>query len=186
MVTVSCWHCAKIYYVLCIAHIVTKRLLWHDDRKYWIGIHIRPGNYLDGRPEFWLCNWWITVFQSDNLIENLFEMTQLVENVTRQTLTTSTSIDVIFTTISEKHLLTDILETTFSGHYCVYTVLDISKPTPLKHRHNFVKFRDFKHFDENALLNDVRNNACFQNHYGSGCSQRLGYLEMQRSIPCYF
>ena len=98
-----------------------------------------------------------------HLIESLFEMTQLVENATRRTITTSTLIDVILTTASEKHLLTGILETTFSDHYCVYTVLDISKPTLSKHKHNYVKFRDFKNFDETAFLNDVKKNDCFLN-----------------------
>ena len=185
MVTVSCWQSDKIYYVLCITPIVTKQLLWHDDRKYWIGIRIRPGNCLDGRPEFWLCNRWIIVFQSDTSYWKPFW------NDPASWKCHSTDVNDIhfdwcdldngfWETSSYGHSWK-----TFSGHYCVYTVLNISKPTPLKHRHNYVKFRDFKNFDENALLNNVRNNACFQNHYGSGCSQRLGCLEMQRSIPCY-
>ena len=90
-------------------------------------------------------------------------MTPLVENATRRTLTTSTLIDVILTTVSEKHLLTGILETTFSDHYCVYTVFGTSKPTLSKHKHNYVKFRDFKNFDETVFLNDVKNNDCFLN-----------------------
>ena len=98
-----------------------------------------------------------------HLIESLFEMTQLDENATRRTLTTSTLIDVILTTASEKHLLTGILETTFSDHYCVYTVLDISKPTLSKHKHNYVKFRDFENFDETAFFIDVKKNDCFLN-----------------------
>ena len=96
-----------------------------------------------------------------HLIQSLFEMTQLVENAARRTLTTSTLIDVILTTASEKHLLTGILETTFRDHYCVYTVLDISKPTLSKHKHNYVKFRDFKNFDKTEFLNDVKKNDCF-------------------------
>ena len=91
-------------------------------------------------------------------------MTQIVEIATQHMLTTSNLIDVILTTASEKHIFMGILETTFSDHYCVYTVLDISKPTLSKHKQNYVKFRDFMNFDENVFLNDVRDNDCFCNH----------------------
>ena len=94
-------------------------------------------------------------------IEALFELTQLIEKPTRRTLTTSSLIDVILTSRPEKHISSGVIQTTFSDHYCVITVLGVSKPGAQKEKHNHIKFRDYKKFDKSAFLNDVKHSECF-------------------------
>ena len=96
-------------------------------------------------------------------IEALFELTQLIEKPTRRTLTTSSLLDVILTSRPEKHISSGVIQTTFSDHYCVITVLDVSKPGAQKQQHNHIKFRDYKKFDKSAFLNDVKHSECFAN-----------------------
>ena len=94
-------------------------------------------------------------------IEALFELTQLIEKPTRRTLTTSSLLDVILTSRPEKHISSGVIQTTFSDHYCVITVLDVSKPGAQKEKHNHIKFRDYKKFDKSAFLNDVKHSEYF-------------------------
>ena len=93
-------------------------------------------------------------------IEALLELTQLIEKPTRRTLTVSSLLDVILTSRPEKHISSGVIQTTFSDHYCVITVLDVSKPGAQK-KHNHIKFRDYKKFDKSAFLNDVKHSKCF-------------------------
>ena len=79
----------------------------------------------------------------------------------RRTVTTSSLLDVILTSRPEKHISSGVIKTTFSDHYCVITVLDVSKPAAQKEKHNHRKFRDYKEFEKSAFLNDVKHSKCF-------------------------
>ena len=62
-----------------------------------------------------------------HLIENLFQLSQIVTEPTRKTLTSSTLLDVILTSVPEKHLESRVLTTAFSHHYSIFTVIDMIK-----------------------------------------------------------
>ena len=75
-------------------------------------------------------NYKLDEFLSSNpvhLIENLFQLSQIVTEPTRKTLTSSTLLDVILTSVPEKHLESRVLTTAFSDHYSVFTVIDTIK-----------------------------------------------------------
>ena len=52
-----------------------------------------------------------------HLIENLFQLSQIVTEPTRKTLTSSTLLDVILTSLPEKHIETRVLTTAFSDDW---------------------------------------------------------------------
>ena len=90
-----------------------------------------------------------------HLIENLFQLSQIVTEPTRKTLTSLTLLDVILTSVPEKHLESRVLTTAFSDHYSVFTVIDAIKQRGKNRDHKCIRFRDFKHFDEQAFVNDI-------------------------------
>ena len=59
-------------------------------------------------------------------MENLFLLSQLVEKHTRVTPSSSTLIDVILSSIPEKHTHCDTVKIALSDHYLIYTCIDVS------------------------------------------------------------
>ena len=55
-------------------------------------------------------------------IEILYGMRQLINSPTRVTLTTSTIIDVMFSTEHESHAVTGVYDISLSDHYMTYTI----------------------------------------------------------------
>ena len=92
-------------------------------------------------------------------IENMFGMKQLVQSYTRETITSSTLIDVILSNVPDQHATTRVLPVSMSDHFPVITTLRSQQP--LKAVHNTVQFRDYKHFVVSDFLNDLE--TCFQN-----------------------
>ena len=90
-----------------------------------------------------------------NEIEELFCMSQLVTEPTRETLTSSTLIDVILTTIPEQHKSTSVVKVSMSDHYCVQTIL--RKNSTSKMCHNLVTYKDYKKFVKHDFLQDISN-----------------------------
>ena len=88
-----------------------------------------------------------------SFMENIFDIKQIVTSKTRVTDTSATLIDVILTSKPERHTITDVLETTFSDHFMVYTVYEIE--IKMKQKHKVTTFKDYKHFDCDAFLNDL-------------------------------
>ena len=93
-----------------------------------------------------------------HLIENLFQL-QIVTEPTRKTLTSSTHL----TSVPEKHLESRVLTTAFGDHYSVFTVIDTIKQRGKKGNHKCIRFRDFKHFDEQAFVNDILQSETMEN-----------------------
>ena len=87
-------------------------------------------------------------------IEQLHELRQLVLSPTRVTLNSSTLLDVILSSIHDRHSETCVIQTSISDHFCVSTKLDIQAPKDY-HKHRTVKYRDYKHFDQETFLNDI-------------------------------
>ena len=98
-----------------------------------------------------------------HLIENLFQLSQIVTEPTRKTLTSSTLLDVILTSVPEKHLESRVLTIDFSDHYSVFTVIDTIKQRGKNGDHKCIRFRDFKHFDEQAFVNDILHSETLEN-----------------------
>ena len=98
-----------------------------------------------------------------HLIENLFQLSQIVTEPTRKTLTSSTLLDVILTSLPEKHIETRVLTTAFSDHYSFFTVIDTIKHRGKDWNHKYIRFRDFKHFDEQPFVNDILQSEILEN-----------------------
>ena len=75
-------------------------------------------------------------------IEILYGMRQLINSPTRVTLTTSTLIDVMFSTEHESHIVTGVYNISLSDHYMTYTIYSkIAHKTCL---HKEIMFRNYK------------------------------------------
>ena len=96
-----------------------------------------------------------------HLIENLFQMSQIIEEPTRKTPTTSTLLDVILTSVPDRHTKTKVIKTAFSDHYSLFTTIYTDQRRQRNELHNLVKFRDYKNLNEEAFLLDLRHNDWF-------------------------
>ena len=90
-----------------------------------------------------------------NELEELFCMTQLVNEPTRETLTSSSIIDIILTTVPEQHISTNVLKVSMSDHYCIQTILQ--NVNNLKTSHNLITFKDYKCFVKQNFIQDISN-----------------------------
>ena len=86
-------------------------------------------------------------------IESLYDMKQLVLEPTRVTLTTSTLLDVILSNVSDLHARTGVYRISLSDHYMVYSLLKFPRN---KHKHNEIEFRNYKNFNVNNFLQDLK------------------------------
>ena len=84
-----------------------------------------------------------------NHICNYLNLQQLVNRPTRNTVSSSTCIDLIFTNIPQKHKDTTVLPVTLSDHFLVHTILNF-KVSEGKFR--TVKRRYYKHFNQRAFV----------------------------------
>ena len=89
-----------------------------------------------------------------NMIESIFNMHQLVQTATRETLTTKTLLDVILTNRPEFYHGTKVCENSASDHYPVLTRLVVEEN--VSNAHSIVQFRCYSHFDVNSFLLELR------------------------------
>ena len=92
---------------------------------------------------------------------HFFQMSQIIDEPTRKTPTTSTLLDVILTSVPDRHTKTKVIKTAFGDHYSLFTTIYTGQRRQRNELHNLVKFRDYKNFNEEALLLDLRHNDCF-------------------------
>ena len=85
-------------------------------------------------------------------IEKLYLLQQLITQPTRVTVNTSTTLDVILTSIPELHSRQSVLPIALSDHYLVCTTL---KAPSGKQTHNTIRFRDYKNFDQEKFISDL-------------------------------
>ena len=90
-----------------------------------------------------------------NELEELFCMTQLVNEPTRETLTSTSIIDVILTTTPDQHKSTNVLKVSMSDHYCIQTILQDTDY--FNSPHNLITFKDYKCFVKQNFIHDVSN-----------------------------
>ena len=83
-----------------------------------------------------------------------YNLSQLIMTPTRVTDKTSTLIDLVYTNKSENMCEVNVPDIALSDNYpvCVTRVCNI---IPKKKKHIEIKYRDFKHFDEDAFLHDL-------------------------------
>ena len=82
----------------------------------------------------------------------LFDLEQLVTSPTRETISSSTLIDVILSNLGARHTLTDVKHISLSDHYMIYTVIDFNVKVA---ECNYLKCRSFKNFNVDAFNNDL-------------------------------
>ena len=91
-------------------------------------------------------------------IENLYMLKQIVTEPTRVTMTSSTLLDVILTSIPDKHVMTGIAKICLSDHYLVFTCLNV-KTKVLGHK--TVKYRDYSGFVTEKYINSLKESEVF-------------------------
>ena len=88
--------------------------------------------------------------------EILYGMRQLINSPTRVTLTTSTLIDVMFSTEHESHIVTGVYKISLSDHYMTYTIHSkLARKTCL---HKEIMFRNYKRFNVDSFRNALSPN----------------------------
>ena len=101
-------------------------------------------------------------------MSQLFGMSQLVTEPTRVTMTSSSLIDVIMTTSPECHTHTGVMKLTLNDHFMPFTIIDGSTS---KSPSRFVTIRDYKRFNVNAFLEEIRKEfAIFQTYLSHSCN----------------
>ena len=83
-------------------------------------------------------------------------MRQLINSRTRVTLTTSTLIDVVFSTQHESHVVTGVYDISLSDHYMTYTIY--SKIAHKTRLHKDIMFRNYKRSNIDSFRNALSQN----------------------------
>ena len=91
-------------------------------------------------------------------IEAAYGLKQLITQPTRVTVNASSLLDIILTSIPERHESAAVLPIALSDHYLVYTTVRI-KARQSNTKHNAVTFRDYKKFEADRFLHDLSLNA---------------------------
>ena len=100
-------------------------------------------------------------------LETLYNMKQLVDVPTRETLNTSSLLDVIFTTNDQSHSTTGVYKIGLSDHYMIFTVYSNVHDRD-GHHENVLQFRNYKTFSTERFLNDLLSLECI--HDTDWCS----------------
>ena len=114
------------------------------------------------------------------MIENLFSLTQLIHKPTRVTGTSSKCLDHILTSVPEQHILSDVAKICLSDHYLIYTCINVNNTS--KNVHNVVRFRDYKNFDENAFIDDLKHSDVLNNNCTSCIPLREKWVEWKQAF----
>jgi hypothetical protein len=91
---------------------------------------------------------------------SLLDLQQLVTKPTRVTPSSSTCIDLIMTSIPEKHIQTDTVPIALSDHYLIYTVLKFK----LRDKScRIITTRNLKNFNVNNFIENLMDSRAYQN-----------------------
>ena len=101
------------------------------------------------------------LLSSDNIharallsITEMYGLKQLIDEPTRITPSTSTLIDLIFTSHQDNVICSGVSHVGISDHSLVYVYRKISIPAPSKGI-NLINYRQFKHFNSTNFRNDI-------------------------------
>ena len=87
-----------------------------------------------------------------NSIYELYQLSQLINEPTRVTLTTSSLIDHVVTNTPEKISHSGVVHTGISDHSLIYAVRKISH---FQKSNDFVEIKNMKNFNENNFVNEL-------------------------------
>ena len=87
-------------------------------------------------------------------ITNLFSLTQLIEEPTRITSSSSSLTDHIFTNTPDKVICAGVSNVGLSDHSLIYAYRKLSMERPTK-GHSSVNYRSFKNFDLAKFRHDI-------------------------------
>ena len=82
-------------------------------------------------------------------------LTQLISQPTRVTPSSKTLIDHIYTSNEDNISYVRVNKQTISDHYAIFGNRKLNCAVN-RHSHQTITYRSFKHFDENAFINDLR------------------------------
>ena len=82
----------------------------------------------------------------------------MITGKTRVTESSETLIDVLLTTMPELHTHNEVFEFSLSDHFMIYSCIDVPK---MKRQHKSVRYRCYKHFEEQSYVEDVMNSLVF-------------------------
>ena len=121
-------------------------------------------------------------------IEILYGMRQLINSPTRVTLTTSTIIDVMFSTEHESHVVTGVYDISLSDHYMTYTIY--SKNSHKTCLPKEINFRNYKRFNIDSFRNALsqNDNICNTSWSADQLADKWnkfkdGFIKTRRSFP---
>lgn len=103
---------------------------------------------------------------SARYIKLLLNCVQLIDKPTRVTMSSSTTIDLIYTSMPERHLVSGVVECTISDHFMTYTILQ--NPRVKRGASRYVTVRDYKHFDAASFNVDLMESNLY--HIVNNCS----------------
>ena len=89
-----------------------------------------------------------------NSIYELYQISQLINEPTRVTLTTSSLLDHVVTNTPEKISHSGVVHTGISDHSLIYAIRKIRH---FQKNDDFVKIRNMKNFNENNFVNELLN-----------------------------
>ena len=97
-------------------------------------------------------------WQTNKLLEivDSFNLSQIIDTPTRVTKDTASILDLIITNRHEKIDKSGVLPISMSDHYLVYCTWGKKRNTKQNSCHKYKLLRDFKHFDVNAYIADVK------------------------------
>jgi len=98
-----------------------------------------------------------TVNNTWNSIISAHNLTQLVNIPTRVTATTSTIIDHVYTNKPSNIINVQVPELSFSDHFPVCFTRKCSLNNGKNPLHSTIRYRSYKHFNEEQFLNDLKN-----------------------------
>ena len=93
-----------------------------------------------------------------------YGLRQLITEKTRVSHQSESTIDVILTSHPDMHKKSGIIKYTLSDHFLTYTEVQRHCPSKDTHKHNTVRFRDMKCFDQDKFLDDIKSNSCFSDN----------------------
>ena len=92
----------------------------------------------------------------------------LITEKTKVSHQSESTIDVILTSHSDMHKKSGIIKYTLSDHFLTYPEVQRHCPSKDTHKHNVVRFRDMKCFDQDKFLDDIKSNSCFNDNSFQG------------------
>ena len=91
----------------------------------------------------------------------LFQFKQLISDYTRVTTTSSTILDLIFTTTLENHVDSGVIPLGLSDHFAIYTTLSFKQHYRLN-SHRVKRSSNYKNFNKKLYLDDLNNSSVFK------------------------